>query len=157
MIKHHEGVRLRPYLCPAHLWTIGVGHVLYPDQAKLPVKRTENYQGPIRKEYELKPEDNRQWSMDEVTALLHQDLARFERGVPRYLKGELTDGELGAAVSFSFNCGLGTLQRSTFRMKHNRGDKQGAADALMLYVKGGGRVLPGLVKRRKDEIALYLS
>jgi lysozyme len=60
-------------------------------------------------------------------------------------------------VSFAFNAGLGALQRSTIRMRHNRGDYEGAAEAFMMWTKGGGRVLPGLVKRRIDEKNLYLS
>lgn len=42
-------------------------------------------------------------------------------------------------------------------MKANRGDWEGAAEAFMMWTKGGGQVLPGLVKRRKAEIALFLS
>jgi len=42
-------------------------------------------------------------------------------------------------------------------MKHNRGEFDAAADAFLLYTKGGGKILPGLVKRRNDERALYLS
>jgi lysozyme len=49
------------------------------------------------------------------------------------------------------------LQRSTLRQKHNRGDFAGAAEEFLKYTKGGGRVLKGLVNRRKDERALYLS
>ena len=64
---------------------------------------------------------------------------------------------MGALVSFAFNVGLGTLQRSTLRMKHNRGDYEGAAEELMKYVKAAGKVLPGLVKRRNDEKALYMA
>jgi lysozyme len=64
---------------------------------------------------------------------------------------------MDALVSFSFNVGLGTLQRSTLRQKHNRGDYAGAADELLKYCKAGGKVLKGLENRRKDERALYLS
>jgi lysozyme len=53
--------------------------------------------------------------------------------------------------------GLGNLQRSSIRMKTNRGDYEEAADAFLKWTKAGGRVLPGLVKRRNDERALYLS
>jgi lysozyme len=157
MLKHHEGVRQRPYLCPAHIWTVGVGRVLYQEQIKLPVARKEGYAGLIRKEYPLKPEDNRVWSMEEVDALLAEDLARFTRGVLRLTNGRVTDGQFGALTSFAFNAGLGNLQRSTILMRHRRGDFEGAADAFMMWTKGGGRVLPGLVKRRQDERALYLS
>jgi lysozyme len=66
-------------------------------------------------------------------------------------------GSFDALVSFAFNAGLGNLQRSTIRMKANRGDWEGAAEAFMAWTKGGGKVLPGLVKRRQAEIALFLA
>ena len=150
LIKHHEGVRLRPYRCPAALWTIGVGHVLYPDQALLKM--------PERLEYPLKIEDAYPHTMDEVDALLAKDIRRFEQGVARYCPDSVnSQGQFDALVSFAFNVGLGTLQRSTLRLKYNRGDIDGAAEELDKYVRGGGRVLPGLVKRRADEKALFLS
>lgn len=159
MIKHHEGVRNKPYLCPAGLWTVGVGHVLYPEQAKLPVIRISGRQVPmIRKEFGLKTEDARVWTATEVDDLLAKDLARFERGVARYCPNALdSQGRFDSLVSFSFNVGLGNLQRSGLRMKNNRGDFEEAADEFMKWTKGGGRVLPGLVSRRRDERALYLS
>jgi lysozyme len=64
---------------------------------------------------------------------------------------------MDALVSFSFNVGLGTLQRSTLRQKHNRGDYKGAAEEFLKYTKAGGKVLKGLVNRRNDERALYLG
>jgi len=157
MIKHHEGLRQKPYLCAAHMWTIGVGHVLYPEQVKLPVVRKEGYEGMLRKDFPLKPEDNRTWSMEEIDDILKRDLVFFERGVQRFCPVELTPGMLDALVSFSFNAGLGTLQRSTLRQKLLRGDKEGAADGFLLYTMGGGKVLKGLVNRRNDERALFLS
>jgi lysozyme len=150
MIKHHEGVRVKPYRCPAGLHTIGVGHVLYPEQAKLPM--TERLKMPIQIEH------FRIFSMEEVDAFLAQDLARFERGVARYCPPALaSQGIFDALVSFSFNVGLGNLQRSGLRMKTNRGEFIDAADEFLKWTKAGGRVLPGLVKRRNDERALYLS
>lgn len=153
----HEGLRLRPYLCPAHIWTIGIGSVLYQEQIRLPMVRKDGYSGIIRKEFALWPEDDRQWSKDEVIGLFSRDLAVFERGVLRLCPAGLTQGRFDALVSFSFNVGLGNLQRSTIRMRHNRSDFAGAAEAFMMWTKAGGRELPGLVKRRKDERGLYLS
>lgn len=149
MIKHHEGVRYKPYQCPAKLWTIGVGHVLYPDQGKIPIDQRDGYQ--------LRQEDNRQFSKEEVDAILRNDLQRFERGVHTYCPCDLTQGMFDGLVSFSFNVGLGTLQRSTLRQKLLRGDKAGAAEELMKYCMAGGKVLRGLQNRRIDERALFLS
>ena len=149
MIEHHEGVRFKPYQCPAKLWTIGVGHVLYPDQGKLPMDQ--------RGAYALRPEDNRQFSKEEVNGILRGDLDRFERGVARFCPVPLTQGMFDGLVSFSFNVGLGTLQRSTLRQKLLRGDKEGAAEELLKYCMAGGKVLRGLQNRRIDERALFLS
>ena len=149
MIEHHEGVRFKPYQCPAKLWTIGVGHVLYPNQGKMPIDQ--------RGAYALHPEDNRAFSKDEVDAILRADLDRFERGVERFCPVPLTQGMFDGLVSFSFNVGLGTLQRSTLRQKVLRLDKEGAAEELLKYCMGGGKVLKGLQNRRIDERRLFLS
>ena len=150
MIKHHEGVRTRPYRCPALLWTVGVGHVIDPSHAAVKYEDRKNL--PIPDGWD------RSLTMGEVDAILAQDLARFERGVARLCPAALgNQGIFDALVSFSFNVGLGNLQRSGLRMKTNRGDFDEAADEFLKWTKAAGRVLPGLVKRRKDEQALYLS
>lgn len=159
LMHRYEGFRNKPYLCPAHIWTIGYGHVLYQEQIRLPMVRVEGKDIPmIRKEFPLKPEDNRVWTKTEIDELFRDDVATFERGVLRLVPGVVgRQGSFDALVSFAFNAGLGNLQRSTIRMKANRGDWEGAAEAFMAWTKGGGKVLPGLVKRRQAEIALFLS
>lgn len=149
MIKHHEGVRQKAYRCPAKLWTIGVGHVLYPEQGKLKLED--------RMSVPLRPEDDRVFPMEEVDGILRSDLSRFERGVAQYCPVPLTQGNFDALVSFAFNVGLGTLQRSTLRQKLLRGDKAGAAEELLKYCMAGGKILKGLQNRRIDERALFLS
>jgi lysozyme len=143
MIKHHEGVRTKPYRCPALLWTVGIGHVI--DPSHIGVKLDERRNLPIPQGWD------RVLSMDEVDAILANDLASFERGVLRLCPTGLTQSRFDSLVS------LGNLQRSSIRMKHNRGEFQEAAEAFMQWTKAGGKELPGLVKRRKDERALYLS
>jgi len=158
LMHQFEGFRSRPYLCPAHIWTIGYGHVLYQEQINLPVIRKEGYTGMIRKEYPLKPEDNRVWTKNEIDELFRVDVQNFERGVLRLVPGVSgRQGAFDALVSFSYNAGLGNLQRSQIRMRANRDDWEGAAEAFRQWVKGGGVVLPGLVRRREAEIALFLS
>jgi len=149
MIKHHEGVRQKPYRCPAKLWTVGVGHVLYPEQGKMKIEDRDSFP--------LKQEDNRTFTMGEVDAILKSDLARFCLGVERFCPVPLSQGQYCALVSFSFNVGLGTLQRSTLRQKVLRGDMEDASDELLKYCKAGGKILKGLENRRKDERALFLS
>ena len=150
MIKHHEGVRIKPYRCPARLWTIGVGHVIEASHAKVPFEERNNL---------AIPEGwNRVFTMEEVDVILAKDLERFERGVLIYCPSAGSrQAWLDSLVSFSFNLGLGTLQRSTLRQKHNRGDYAGVADEFLKYTKAGGKVLKGLVNRRNDERVLYLG
>jgi len=149
VICHHEGIRFKPYRCPAKLWTVGVGHVMYPEQGKLPMAERTNFP--------LRPEDNRQFTKEEVDGILRFDLARFERGVAQFCPVPLSQGMYDSLVSFSFNVGLGTLQRSTLRQKLLRGDKAGAAEELLKYCMAGGKILKGLQNRRIDERAMFLS
>lgn len=158
LMHQYEGYRNKPYLCPAHIWTIGYGHVLYQDQIKLPVVKKEGYTGLIRKDYPLRQEDSRVWTKEEIEKLFADDVASFERGVLRLAPTVFgRQGAFDACVSFAFNAGLGNFQRSTIRMKANRGEWEAAAEAFMQWTKGGGKELPGLVKRRKAEKALFLS
>ena len=150
MIKHHEGVRNKPYRCPARLWTIGVGHVIEANHARVPFEQ--------RSYLEIPDGWNRTFTMEEIDVILQKDLDKFVAGVLRYCPSAINNqGWLDALVSFSFNVGLGTLQRSTLRQKHNRGDYQGAADEFLKYCKAGGKVLRGLENRRKDERSIYLG
>ncbi len=162
LMHKYEGCKNRPYLCPAHIWTIGYGHVLYQEQIRLPMVRppgkTKADIPMIRSEYPLKPEDNRVWTKQEIDDLFDGDVASFERGVLRLVPSSAgRQGRFDALVSFAFNVGLGNLQRSTIRIKANRAEWEAAADSFLLWNKGGGKVLPGLDKRRKDERTLFLS
>jgi lysozyme len=148
-IKQDEGVRNKPYQCPALLWTVGVGHVIDPQHAKVPMAD--------RKQLPIPPGWDRVLSADEIDDILRKDLARFESGVLRLIKVPLTQGQFDALVSFSFNVGLGNLQNSTLRMKLNRGDYEGASEQFLVWTKAGGRVLPGLVKRRTHEQEMFNS
>jgi lysozyme len=153
MLKHHEGVRYKPYQCPANLWTIGVGSLMYPQQARIPSTPEGMAQ---RKAWPLRTEDNRTWSKEEVDRILAKDVERFERGVLRFIPIKLSQNEFDAILSFAFNLGLGTLQRSTLRQALIRGDKRAAMQSLRKYNKAGGKVLRGLDTRRKDEEALFM-
>lgn len=149
VIKHHEGVRFKPYRCPALLWTVGVGHVIDASHISAPIE--------ARKALAIPEGWDRTLTSDEVDKLLTDDLRRFEHGVLRLCPTGLNQSRFDALVSFAFNVGLGNLQRSSIRMRHNRGDFEGAADAFLMWTKAGGRELPGLIKRRNDERAIYLN
>jgi GH24 family phage-related lysozyme (muramidase) len=158
LMHFFEGYRNKPYRCSAAIWTVGWGHAMYPDQLSLPNLRKEGYTGLIRSDYQLKGEDNRVWSKEELVDLFKVDINSFERGVLR-LSPNLVghQSKFDAIVSFAYNAGLGNYQRSTIRMKVNRSDWDGAAEAFMSWTKAGGKEVAGLVKRRKAEIALFLS
>jgi lysozyme len=137
LIKHHEGVRNRPYRCPANLYTVGVGHLI-GDGKSLP----ESW--------------NRTFSQEEIDGLLKSDLRRFELGVHKMLPNvPLRQHEFDAIISFCFNLGLGCFQRSTIRQALLRGDKKAAMESLVKYCRAGGKILRGLQIRRLDEKALF--
>ena len=137
LIKHHEGVRNRPYRCPANLYTVGVGHLI-GDGKSLP----ESW--------------NRTFSQEEIDGILKSDLKRFELGVHKMLPNvPLRQSEFDALVSFCFNLGLGCFQRSTIRQALLRGDKKTAMESLVKYCRAGGKILKGLQIRRMDEKALF--
>ena len=139
LIKHHEGVRSRPYRCPANLWTVGVGHLI-GDGKSLP----DSW--------------NRTFSAEEIDGILKSDLRRFELGVHKMLPNvSLRQHEFDALVSFCFNLGLGCFQRSTLRQALLRGDKKAAMESLVKYCRAGGKILKGLQTRRLDEKALFES
>ena len=137
LIKHHEGVRSRPYRCPANLWTVGVGHLI--GNGKL-----------------LPDSYNRTFSQEEIDGILKSDLRRFELGVHKMLPNvPLRQHEFDAIISFCFNLGLGCFQRSTLRQALLRGDKKAAMESLVKYCRAGGKILRGLQIRRLDEKALF--
>lgn len=90
-------------------------------------------------------------------ALLAADLAKFESGVNNMLARSINSNEFSAMVSFAFNVGLGALQSSTLLRLVNLGEMTQAADQFHQWVNAGGNVLPGLVRRRAAERALFLT
>ncbi len=136
LIKRFEGCKLKPYLCPAKFWTVGYGHVLGNGAT-------------------LAEADNRTFTKEEVDVLLRTDLARFERGVLRYCTVHLTQSQFDALVSWAYNLGLGTLQRSTMRQKILRQDGEAASKELLKYDKVGGKAIKGLTRRRQAEYRLF--
>lgn len=140
LIKKFEGVRYKPYKCPAGLFTIGYGHLI-GDGKQLP----DSY--------------NKTFTESEVDAILRKDLIRFERGVTMLfpMSYRFTQGMFDALVSFAFNGGVGLLQRSTVRSALLRGDKEMAGQSLLKYCRGGGKILRGLQLRRQAEYKLLMT
>jgi lysozyme len=136
LCRRFEGLRLRPYLCPAGVPTIGYGSTIY--ERGVPVRLTD---API--------------SRDRAEALLLHDLRT--RRLPAVLAlcpGADTPGRVAALADFAFNAGVGALRASTMRRRVNAGQWDQVPAELRRWVRGGGKVLPGLVARREAEAAL---
>lgn len=153
-----EGYRSKPYKCTAFCWTVGYGHLMYNEQLRLPVVRKDGYTGMIRNEFPLKEEDNRVWSREELEKIFVDDLVSFERGVLRNAPNLAGNQPLfDACVALAFNIGVGGFQRSTLRQRILRNESpESIADGFLKYTMSGGKVTPGLVRRRKAEVALFL-
>jgi len=132
LIRHFEGCRFDAYLCPAGVWTIGYGH-------------TAN----------VKEGD----TIDQETAeaFLIEDLESFERDVTRLVEVPLTQQQFDALVSWTFNLGAGNLAESTLLRKLNNYQYAEVPEQMMRWVRAGGQVLEGLVRRRAAEAALFQS
>lgn len=134
LIRQYEGFSAVPYWCPAGYRTIGYGHVVLPGEV---------WDRPLTEE--------------EATGLLREDVRIAEQAVLRqirYLKGQ---SAFDALVSFTFNLGEAALQRSRLRLAVNRRDDADTAAQWGRWVYAGGKVLGGLVARRKAELALYMG
>lgn len=131
LIMDAEGVRLDAYLCPAGKWTIGVGHT-----------------GDVKQGDRI--------TQHQAEVILQLDLERFEEAVTRLAPG-LSSSRFSACVSFAFNVGIAAFEKSTLRRKILAGDFAGAAAEFPKWVRAGGKELPGLVKRRAAEQALFTS
>ena len=135
LIKEFEGVRLKSYKCPAGVWTLGVGHT--------------SAAGPP----EVKP--GMEITNAQAMKILANDLVKFEDGVDSLVKVPLKQNQFDALVSFAFNVGLGALGKSTLLRKLNAGQYEAVPAELMKWTKAGGKELPGLVRRRRAEAALW--
>jgi lysozyme len=130
LIRRFEGLRLRAYLCPAGVWTCGYGST-GPDVTRDTV-----------------------WTVKQAEERMQQDALKFLVAT-RNLCPQLTGEPQEAIADFAYNLGTTRLAGSTLRRKLNAGDLPGARRELSKWVRGGGRVLPGLIVRRASE-AQYL-
>lgn len=136
LIERFEGFRPKPYLCPAGVPTLGFGSTRHLDGSL--VRLTDPA---ITK--------------DHARILVREQVAQeYLPGVMRLCPGMDHPGRLAALVDFAYNLGVGQLRASTLRRRVNAGDWDAVPDELRKWIRGGGRVLPGLVKRREAEIRL---
>lgn len=132
LIKSFEGCSFVAYKCPANIWTIGFGH-------------TKGVKEGMR------------ISESQAEAFLQEDLADAEKAVnSQSLK--INQNQYDALVSFTFNVGVGNFGKSTLlkKVKANA-DDPAIRNEFARWNKGGGKVLPGLTRRRKEEADLYFK
>lgn len=136
LIERFEGFRPKPYLCPAGVPTIGYGSTRHLDGSL--VRLTDKA---ITKEH--------------ARILVREQVAQeYLPAVMRLCPDVDSPGRLAALVDFTYNLGAGQLRASTLRRRVNADDWDAVPGEIRKWVRGGGRVLPGLVKRREAEIAL---
>lgn len=133
LIQEHETLRLKAYRCPAGVWTIGWGHTGDDVHEGMVITRPQ------------------------AVALFNHDIGVCEEAIFRLVRARLNQAQFDALVSFTFNIGGAALAKSTLLRKLNAGEYDAVPFELARWNKAKGKVLPGLVRRRKDEAALWVS
>lgn len=135
LIKRFEGRRLKAYRCSAGVLTIGYGHTSMAGSPQVTPGMTI--------------------TAGDADAIFDRDIERFAARVEALIKVPVSENQFGAMVSLAFNIGVGAFAKSSVLRFTNKKQFNNAADAFALWNKAGGKVLPGLTKRRAAEAALY--
>lgn len=139
LITGFEGLKLKPYLCPSKIPTIGYGNTYYGNGTRVTLK-----DAPITKEKAIQ--------------LFNIIVKPFELGVNSYIVDTISQNQFNSLVSFAYNCGLANLRSSTLLKKVNANinDKNIALE-FAKWNKGNGKILQGLVNRRLAESNMYFK
>jgi lysozyme len=139
LITKHEGLKLKPYLCPAKIPTIGYGNTYYPDGKRVTL---------------LDKDITKQQAFD----MFKEVANRFAKRVDTLVTSNINQNQFNALVSFAYNVGTGNFSSSTLLKKVNRNpDDLTIKDEFLRWNKAGGKVLNGLTNRRNEEADLYFS
>lgn len=132
VVQRQPELMAAPYICPAGFWTIGWGSLCAKDHPNITEAEGE--------------------------VLLARDLQTALAAVVRWCPVLLAGPErrLAAVISWTFNLGAGRLKSSTMRLRINDQHWDEAALEMRKWVWGGGRKLPGLIRRREAEAALLI-
>lgn len=134
--KLFEGFRSKPYRCPAGVATIGYGTTMYPNGQKVTM-------------------DDKPATVEDAEVYLEHEMLNCQSKALKYCPGLSCDeNRLAAVTDFIYNLGPGQFQNSTLRRRINQQDWPEVKKELMRWVRGGGKILPGLVKRRVVEAKL---
>jgi len=138
IIRKYEGLRLQAYICPSGLATIGFGATFFENGTRVQL--------------------GDKISRDRADQLLFFQVKLFAEEVRRTVKSNINENQLGALVSFCFNVGGAAFAKSTLAKKVNANPSDSTIrNEFMRWTRGGGKVLPGLVKRREEEANLYYA
>lgn len=139
LLKKFEGVRLKPYLCPAGIATISIGCTYYPDGTK--VRMTDDEISPAR-----------------AIEIFLNVLKHYESSVDSFTRDDITQNQFDALVSFSYNVGTGALKKSTLLKKVNADPNDKFIESqFLIWNKVNGVQVKGLTLRRQAESKLYFS
>lgn len=135
LISSFEDTKLKAYDDGIGVWTIGIGTTIYPNGVK--VKKGDVC------------------TLEQAKSYFANDLKRFEKTVNDSVKVDLIQNQFDALVSLTYNIGSTAFKNSTLLKKLNAKDFTGAADQFLVWNKGGGKIMNGLVRRREAERALF--
>ena len=138
IIRKYEGLKLQAYICPSGLATIGFGATFFENGTRVQL--------------------GDKITRDRADQLLMFQVKLFADEVRRTVKSNINENQLGALVSFCFNVGGAAFAKSTLARKVNANPSDPTIrNEFMRWTRGGGKVLPGLVKRREEEANLYYA
>lgn len=139
LIKHFEGFKSKPYLCPAGIITIGIGTTRYPYGRRISL-------------------DDPEITLGEAISFLRIELAEIEKEVDSFTRDDITQNQFDALVSFAYNCGYNALRKSTLIRKVNKNPNDLIIRReFMKWIYANGKPLKGLTRRRKAEADLYFE
>lgn len=139
LIKKFEGFSAKPYICPAGVPTIGYGATYYTNGTKVTMSDE-----PISEE----------WAEQLLSNMVHT----YEKGVISLVIPKITQNQFDALVSFAYNVGVTNFRKSTLlRLINKDPNNPEIATQFMKWVRGGGKVINGLIKRRQIESKLYFT
>ena len=136
LVVQYEGLRLESYKCPAGVWTIGIG-------------TTKIKGAPVRRGQKCTKEQAYEYFRDHLEEEVYPCLES--------LNVELNQNQFDALCSFIYNVGVGAFNSSTLKRFLQKGDYVATSMQFRLWCKAGGKVLKGLVKRRRSEASLFLK
>lgn len=136
LIKQFEGFRANAYQDSVGVWTIGYGTTRINGQ-------------PVTAGMTI--------TQQQALQLVQQEVNKLTRQIDTIVAVPINDNQLNALIDFAYNLGFNALKTSTLIRKLNAGDYNGAADQFDRWVYAGGKILPGLVRRREAEKQLFVS